>query len=254
VSIVDITAIVNMHSEGMLAQASLRSVQAAKQFAERQGLSVEVLIVLDRPDQKTEEYVRDCPVVDFRSITTTHGDLGLARNSGVEAARGRWIGFLDADDLWGNNWLASAHAAAAAERRDVVWHPSVSMYFGMTNRLFVHVDMEDSDFDLSMLAMTNYWTALSFASRELFLSVPYSKSRIDLQLGYEDWNWNCETIANGILHKCVPDTAHIIRERPLSLLRRTNAAQSLMSPSSLFRKSLGRGVFDARIDDSRLPA
>ena len=35
-----------------------------------------------------------------RVITTKHGMDGLARNAGIDAAKGKWLMFLDDDDWW----------------------------------------------------------------------------------------------------------------------------------------------------------
>lgn len=240
----NLTAIVNAHREGLLAQATLLSLTQAVSHAEREGLQVETIAVLDCPDAVTtemfESYARSHNGTSVLKVD--HGELGRSRNSGVAAARGEWIAFLDADDLWGANWLSGAYHMAKSDPRPVVWHPEVSVYFGNNCHIFVHVDAEDPSFNPRGLAITNYWTALCFARRSLLLDTPYRPTNIRNQLGFEDWGWNSEVAAQGVLHKIVPNTGHAIRVKEDSLLKQTNSANCMPYPSELFRNMLRNRV------------
>lgn len=238
-----VTAVVNAHSEGLLAQPSIKSLGQARARAEQNGIQVEVVVVLDRPTAVTEEFFSDQAHLQpwLRLVTVNFGDPGLSRNAGVSAAAGDWIAFLDADDLWGANWLVAAHSAAEADARSIVWHPEVNVYFGAEDKILVHVDMESPQFDVAGLAVRNYWTALCFAKRAFLLSVPYPATNLGHQIGYEDWGWNMETIARGALHKVVPGTGHVIRVRAASVVRRTTEAECLPRPSEMFCQLLKNG-------------
>ena len=232
---IDITAIVNLHDEGTMALASFISVARAKTHAERHGLRVEVVAVLDRPSAETLDFVESVTVVDFFPVRVSYGDLGRARNAAVKIARGEWISFLDGDDLWAENWLTAAHMAATNDLRSIVWHPLALLIFGSQCHLFIHVDMEDVDFDLLGLSVSNLWASQSFAKRELYLSVPYPRTDLERQLGYEDWGWNIETISRGNIHKTVSDTVNAYRKKKSSLLQQTTAKKAMPQPTSLFR-------------------
>jgi glycosyltransferase involved in cell wall biosynthesis len=238
----DITAIVNGHREGLLAQPTLLSLRQAIEHSERDGIQVETVIVLDRPDRVTEELVQSfCQSTkNTRVVTVDHGDLGLSRNCGVATAQGKWIAFLDADDLWGSTWLSAAFKAGEGDPRPVVWHPELSVLFGSNPHLYLHIDMEDLEFEPAALAVTNYWTALCFAPRSLLQQVPYRYTRMSSQIGFEDWSWNMETIAQGWLHKIVPGTGHAVRRKETSLLQQTKSASCLPHASNMFRQLLDK--------------
>jgi glycosyltransferase involved in cell wall biosynthesis len=238
----DISAILNVHNEGLLAHSSFLSLLDAKAAAEARGLSVEILVVADTPDHDTARYLEIPSQLGAKVLETTVDDLGLARNVGVQAASSRFVAFLDGDDIWSANWLADAHSAAVQDNRDVVWHPEASLYFGdnVAPYWLMHPDM-DADVDLWVrLALQNPWTSLAFTAREIHLHVPYRRTELTSGFGYEDWAWNADTIADGIIHKVVPRTGHLLRVKGSSLVRRTGTAKALMTPSHLFRSALGR--------------
>ncbi len=236
----DISAIVVLHNEGILAHPSLHSVARAKAFAEGLGRRVEMIVALDNPSDETLAYLDGCGLSDFITVRVSYGDLGQVRNAAARAARGEWIAFLDGDDLWAENWLAAAHDAGRAETRRIVLHPAVNIFFGIDPYLFVHVDMDDEDFDILKLAMINYWTALSFAKRELYLEFPFPAADLKRQIGYEDWSWNMQTIAGGCHHKSVRDTVHAIRQKRNSLVVQTTSSQAMPVANDLFRTLLSR--------------
>jgi glycosyltransferase involved in cell wall biosynthesis len=234
-----ITAVLNVHREGALARGSLLSIAGARQAAEAAGIAVEVLAVADCSDQATLDILAGDAGV--RILETSVDDLGLARNVGVAAANGRYVAFLDGDDLWGPRWLLAAYEAATAEPRPVVWHPEASLYFGPGQPPYwlVHPDIETIEGDWVTLGTRNQWTSLSFALRETYQAVPYRRTDLAAGFGKEDWSWNAEVVAHGYLHKPVPGTVHFVRVRETSLVRRTDAANALMTPSSLMRRRIG---------------
>lgn len=238
----DITAVINGHGEGLLAHASLRSLARCASVAREHGHSVELLAVLDRPSALTlevfESFARTCP--ELRIEVVQHGDLGYARNSAVAFANGQHVAFLDADDIWGESWLVQTLAAARADRRNIVWHPEINVYFGVAPHLFLHMDMEDERFRVATLAHTNTWTSLCFSSTEFLRQVPYTGTHLKENIGYEDWSFNIDVIRKGGIHKIVPGTTHAIRTRHTSLVKATSAAGCIPRPSGFLRDVLRR--------------
>lgn len=243
----DITAVINGHREGLLATSSLRSFKRAVGYARSKGLTVEMIAVLDKADTLTTEIFEDFQSQnpDFRIINVSHGDSGFSRNTAGLEASGEWIGFLDADDFWGENWLAAAHDAGVADPRQIAWHPEVNVYFGVTPHLFIHVDMEDPRYTVAGLVHGNYWTSLCFTRTNFFRSVPNTGTELDRNIGYEDWSWNIDVIKNGGLHKIVPGTSHAIRTKSVSVVKRTTAANCIPRPTDFFRRIIGARKIEA---------
>ena len=66
---------------------------------------MEVIVVVDGSTDKSREIVESLTPPQRKSlklISKPNGGLSSARNAGMGAAQGRWIGFVDADD-----WVAS---------------------------------------------------------------------------------------------------------------------------------------------------
>src|SRR5271166_3909422 len=153
----EITAILNVHREGILAHSSLLSIADARQTAEASGIGVEVLAIADCSDRSTLDTL--ALTAGVQVLETRVDDLGLARNLGVAAAKGRYIAFLDGDDLWGRCWLRAAYERATTESRPVVWHPEACLYFGSKHEpsWLIHPDMEAIEGDWVTLGIRNQW-------------------------------------------------------------------------------------------------
>lgn len=205
----DIAALVTVHAETAMAAPTFASADAAIARAEQAGFTVERRIGFDNPAPGVLDYFSqpvfdgwDREVFDFR-------DQGATRNALARSSRARFLAFLDADDLWSENWLARAAellacAEAAGER--VIAHPEVNWFFEGHNTCLFKLPQEDPFFLPEYFLFTNCYDALCMAPREAHLKFPYAPR--DLKAGYaiEDWQWSVETMDDGWIHRYVPDT------------------------------------------------
>ncbi len=95
--------------EGFLAEM-MRSVQA-QSFAQ-----YEHIIVDDGSVDGSEKLIQDMATKDDRIIYIKQENKGrcVARNNGIKRAKGRYVCFLDSDDLWKPEHLASINKAIIA--------------------------------------------------------------------------------------------------------------------------------------------
>lgn len=223
---VDISCVVTFHAEGLLAHKTLASIARAIRYTSDASIKVELVVVADRANQETLSYLERCKWLPARTriLHTEHGDPGLARNEGIQAACGEYVAILDGDDLYSQDWLLEALRLNRTNPSFVV-HPDYNVYFGAERTISRHPDQRDASFRSWQLLTENAWTALCFARREVFITNSYAPTPPSSGFGYEDWHWNCDAIAAGLVHVVAPGTAHFIRVKS-SASRNAEAIES----------------------------
>ncbi len=238
----DVSVVLTAHGEGRLAHRSVRSAQRTMAPARELGVRIEFLAILDSPSPETRAYFERHRSAFDAIHEVAFRDLARTRNAGVERSLGRYVAFLDADDLFSESWIDAAFRMAerlGGERGRSVLHPSHIVEFGNRLGIFEGCDGTDPGFDSLALLQGNYWTAMVFVAREVARAIPYEDSIVGSGFGYEDWHWNCETVAAGVVHRVVPGTAHFIRRKEEgSLLVAHTKARAVIRPSRLFRPPL----------------
>jgi glycosyltransferase involved in cell wall biosynthesis len=86
----------------------------------------ELLIVGDHCTDDTAAVVASYadPRVTFTNLPRNHGEQSAPNNAGVALARGELVAFLNHDDLWFSDHLATLIAAIEQERADLVYSMS----------------------------------------------------------------------------------------------------------------------------------
>jgi hypothetical protein len=215
-----ITAVINGHREGLLAGPSIASYLEARTHAEANGLTIESVIVLDRPDALTMRVFQEADIPDARIFETDFGDPGMSRNFGATQGIAKYVTYLDADDLWSFNWITQAHQFVEAQNKRIIAHSEMNIVFGEIQNIWIHADSEAPGFDASYLAIGNYWDAMSFTHREIMLEYPFNQNDLKSGYGHEDWHFNNVTLLAGIPHRPVASTAHMKRRRAGSQMAR----------------------------------
>jgi glycosyltransferase involved in cell wall biosynthesis len=242
----DITVTIVFHQEGAYVKPALASFYDMVDMARSAEIVVEANAILDQPDDVTRHLVAASGNWLDTIREVSHGDLGNTRNDAARFASGRYLAFLDGDDLWGEEWIRSAFAAATSPDSpvDAIWHPAWLFYFYETDfwlrsesrrphagaRSFHMVQMPSisPSFDKRALLLNNVWTANVFARREVYLKYPYEAAERQIGFGVEDWMWNIKTVCNHLPHLVVPDTVHLIRQKEVGSLSQRNMSEGLL--------------------------
>ena len=209
----EVSAIITTHAEGELIRASVESCLAAKKvFEEKFDLSIEVILVMDRPSSATRKVVGSYSSGNV-VFELDYGDQGMVRNEVVKRANGRYIAFLDGDDLWSENWLVEAYKVAEENIGKCVVYPEFNWYFEDSSNILCQIDGQVSSFDYEALRAVNLWDALCFCPKQIYLDYPFTKRRIVEGFAYEDWHWNRQLFEANIVQKNAIDTIIFKRRR-----------------------------------------
>jgi len=193
-------------------------------------LSCELLVILDCSDGLTKATIEMALGTESALILDTDfGDPGLARNQAAEACQGKYLSYLDADDLWSYNWLTSAWVMLQ-KSPDIIAHSQCNIIFGDHNDVWWHVDSDSVDFDPDYLVWSNYWDSLSFSDSENYRRFPFRPNNLEQGFGHEDWLWNHQTLLSGLSHRPVANTIHFKRARKGSQMTKVNSQGNLTWP------------------------
>ena len=212
----DVSAVITFHGEGVLGHPTLHSIERCRRYAEGQGINVEFVVTLDNADDETRRVVMNHPAIrDSDQIHQVNfRDLSSCRNFAVEKSRGRYIGTFDGDDYFSKNWISRCVELLREEGDMRIFHPELMLAFGGWNAYWWQVDQLEEYYRPGALLTTNYWNACAFAARRAFEECPYHVSRVgEAGFGFEDWHWNCETIAGGYVHRLARGTARFERRK-----------------------------------------
>lgn len=231
---IDLTVVVTAHSETIVAGPAMRSAERAILHAEAAGFSVERLIGFDAPTNECRAYFSQSSFSIWKPMEFDFRDQGRTRNELAKLASGNWVAFLDADDLFSENWLTiGAKSLAEAKHRDqrVIVHPEIYWFFDAAQSALVSPGQGDPLFLMQYFYFANYYDALCLAPRDAYQDIPYADRDINGGFAYEDWQWNIETMWAG--------WQHIIAKNTIIFKRRRDNSQTIESSS---RKASIRSV------------
>jgi hypothetical protein len=231
VSELDLTVVVTAHDETLVSGPTMRSADLAVAEARARGYSVETIVLLDKATRATNDYFHQPRFDHWKRREMHEGDLGQVRNAIVPQTKGRYIAFLDADDLFSENWLAGGIAAldATAESGErAIAHPELNVCFDGSKSVRHNVDSSSPLFSPYLLYVRNYYDSLCMSPREAHLAVPYVHRDIPRGLSYQEWQFAIQTLSRGWRHLIVQDTIIFKRRRDFSLVVESNNRKSIV--------------------------
>lgn len=234
---IDVSLVVAFHAEGLLAQPALLAAARCRAHAEHLGLKVELVLALDRPSTQTRRLVTEFELNDHDQLLELQkGDVGACRNVAIRESRGRNVAICDGDDFLSANFLQAAHQLLKGAEPNLIVRPQLVMQFDQDRCLAWQDGSDRSSFDPACMLSVNPWTSACMADKSVFLRVPYwQRDDASAGLGFEDWHWNCETLAGGCINVIAPQTVHYVRVKAEgSLNARSVRDAALVPPTRLF--------------------
>jgi hypothetical protein len=230
-STADLTLMVTAHNETLVSGPTMASADLAVAAARDAGYTVQTVVALDRATEATTEYFHQPEFEQWEKWEMDEGDLGRVRNALVPLTSGRYIAYLDADDLFSENWLVRGldQLEAALERGErAIAHPEVIATFDGAVGVHQNVDQRSRLFTPYFLYMRNAYDSLCLTPREAHLEVPYVHRDMERGLSWQDWQFAIETMSRGWVHVVVPDTVIFKRRRDFSLMVESAGRKSLL--------------------------
>lgn len=219
----DISVILNCHNESIYVISTLKSLEISIQKAAEKGISVELIIVLDKPSEEIKSTIGMFRFPDFfrlKTIEVSNGSLGLSRNDGIRAAEGKFIYLCDADDLVSSNSIIDSYWEAnnyfKINKKHSCFVPQFVYTFGNRKNL---TELYDSRyFSPSDLVFCHPFCSRIFFHYSLFENRSFKDLRKETGFAYEDWEFNSELIADAIEILPVKDTILFYRKRSGSIM------------------------------------
>jgi glycosyltransferase involved in cell wall biosynthesis len=217
----DLTVLITVHNETLVCGPTMESADRAVAAARAASYSVQTIIALDNATEETTAYF-DRPDFDhWERRVVSEGDPGRVRNVLLPQTDGRYVAFLDGDDLFSDNWLVDGlDALKAAEQRGekAIAHPELNVIFDGATQLNHNVAQDSPLFTPHFLYVQNCYDTLCLAPREAHLQLPYGGRDMANGLSREDWQFAVETMSRGWKHVVVPDTIIFKRRRDSSMM------------------------------------
>jgi len=145
---------------------------------------------VDNTCEIIEDYFKKSHFVNYKILKNKHAGVAATRNAGIKAASGQWIAFIDSDDQWFPNKLATV-AKAIQE------HPEVN--FICNTEEFVRLDGRKELFDFGawynvhkllpdqLLKRCIFATSAVICRRDLLLAVGCFDEKLSLAEDYDLW-------------------------------------------------------------------
>lgn len=235
---VNVSLLVTFHGEGILAHSTLNSLARCRQYAESYGITSQYVWVFDSATEETKQVVLSHKeAMHAKWIFVEHKDSGMSRNAGIQVCDSDAIAILDGDDYYSTNWIERAWFYLNEYGYKAIVHPEFIVNFGVHHAYGWQMDQQGQYFNKNGLLVGNYWTSWTFAHHTVYRECPYICTKAhQTGFGFEDWHWNCETIANGYEHRLARGSIGFYRRKKISRVTNESSVNALLPPTQLFNK------------------
>lgn len=237
-----LSIIVTAHHEGLIAHKTMRSIERAVAKLEKAALSYEIIVSIDRGDETTVNYFKNYRGLPITIYQWDHGDLSGSRNSAIAKAHGRFVAFIDADDLMSENWLHDGLQLLLQKTYGkYVAHSAYTIEFEGTDAIVQKTGCTNKDQDILLSVLSGRWNSVIIAPITPLKKFPYAPNSPGY--GYEDWYLSCCLIDNDVKNVLVPETAIFVRRKASgSEWARQKTSRSLLHSHAIFSPSRFRRI------------
>jgi glycosyltransferase involved in cell wall biosynthesis len=226
-----LSVLVSAHNEDLIAVKTIKSIKRSLDELD-QEISYEVIFVLDKPTSITESVFDNQNIIkNAKIIKINEGELSKNRIAGINAAKGKYIAIIDADDLCSKNWFKQGLKTCMENINSVV-HTEYSINFGAANIFWKKTNSKDIKIESLYNVQANRWDSALIAPKDILEKYQY-RPNLD-GFGSEDWDFNMRSLYSGIKHLVAPDTILFVRRRENgSEMAKQKYQRSIVRPSDM---------------------
>lgn len=149
------------------------------------NLDYEIIIIDDGSTDQTSQKIKELNYPNIRYFSITNRERGAARNYGTRKSNGRYITFLDSDDILHPNHLSNAFKLFQESNEPEIIHLGYQLISTDKKVLQTFNTVPYKDLNKAILK-GNYMSCMGvFLRRDVALTNPFSENR-ELS-GTEDW-------------------------------------------------------------------
>lgn len=176
-------------------------------------------------------------------IYTENVGQPAARNIGIRAARGEWIAFNDADDLWKREKLSKQMEQLLKNKQNLLWAYADVCYFKsntyQTQGRVSQTQLLHSGNISRYLILKNFIVSISvIVHKSIFDTVGYFDERRELRMG-EDWNMWLR-IADQYPVGVLPEVLAYYRWHPASMTAKADSMSAYKSYRLIVENAISR--------------
>ena len=184
-----ISVIIPIYNDALYIQEAIKSVLS--QTIEE----LEIIIIDDGSTDNFEEKIEFFNDPRIRIIEQINSGAAAARNNGIKNAKGKFLAFLDADDIWAPNKL-KLQLEVLINREDI------NMVYGQVNEFYDSSILGYDDLQKNVKTFVGYSPIALLISKKDFLSVGDFQSKWKVAV-FIDWYDRAKHV--GLMEIILPD-------------------------------------------------
>lgn len=217
-----VTIVITCHDEGEIIDRALNSAESNARLASHL-LDAQIIITLDKADERSKEVVQEISQSErARVVNYDFGDLSMSRNAAMNETQSDLILFLDADDVWSENFLLKGVESLNDNNSRIVLPEELrfvgkNLFGSFLVKRKLRIFAPPKRF--RKLLTRNWLPATFLAYRDIFEKFPFIPNDYERKWGFEDWNLHLRIAIAEVPVSTAQDTYLEIYQRPGSLGR-----------------------------------
>ena len=212
---IKLSVVIPCYNHGEFILEAITSVESCQEKV------YQILIVNDgSTDLLTQKVLTALTEKGYQVINQENQGLALARNRGIEVAKGRYILPLDADNKIRPNYITSAIKILDRQPEVGVVYGNFEFFGGVTGI------KEVPEFDINVIVRGNYIDACAVFRKTVWQDVGGYDDKIPEKFGYEDWDFWLGAAEKGWHFYHVDQVLFDYRLRDRSMVSRCNIPEN----------------------------